>query len=256
MRRPAPRDTLATLTLADFGLDPVSRKARLFRIGNAVLNAWSDQASQELNRTLGAYKNALQMRELSEDTVRISLPGDEVQDTAFKVAQLARVVEFGMGPGGIGTEGPYDVRQYLLKSGTRSLRYDKDGKPYLNVPFDHTKASIELMGGLQAVRAAQRLTWTKSVQSQQGLVRTVWGGRMDAGMAPKLKEHHAVDPLAGMVRLGSTYSGGKTKFSGFRTWRRATWSAEAPKWTSSGVHAHRIGDKIAARLGEILLEML
>jgi hypothetical protein len=249
-------DTLATLTLSDFGLDPTSRTARLRRVGDAILAAWSGQASQELNRTLGAYKRALQVRVLDEHTVRVSLPGDEAAANAHKVAQLARLVEFGMGPGGIGTEGPYDVRHHILKSGTRSLRYDKQGRPYLNVPFDHTGKSIEMMGGLRALGQAQRLEWTRSIQSNAGAWRTLWGGRLPAGLAPKLKEHHTTDPLAGMVRQGSTYSGGQTKASGYRTWRRASWGAPSPKWMSSGVRAHRIGDKIAARLSEIVMGVL
>lgn len=38
----------------------------------------------------------------------------------------------------------------------------------------------------------------------------LWGGRLPAGLAPKLRTEHRTDPAAGMVRFDTTKPGGKT----------------------------------------------
>ena len=256
-------DTLQTLTLSDFGLDPSSRKARLRRIGDVILAEWSAEASKQLNGTLSAYKQALSVEVIGDSRVRVSLPGEEVED---KSAQIARIVEFGMGPGGIGTQGQYDVRRFLLQQGTQNLKLDKHGKPYVNVPFGHTLKSISEMAAAgntrAAANAASGLAGTTSSTNDSGKSwSTLWGGRMAKNWAPKLAEHHSVDPLQGMVRMRSTYSKGKRgkiakQTSGFRTWRRASWNADPRKWMSKGVKARRIGDQIAAKVPALVMEVL
>jgi hypothetical protein len=249
---------LRTLNLSDFGLDPKGRRVRLRRIGDTILAEWGAEASQQLRGTLRAYKAALQMEVIGEDTVRVSLPGDDVREDN-RVAYLASLVEFGMGPGGIGTEGPYDLRKFLLQSGTRSIRYDKNGKPYLNVPFQRSGDDIKTLGSVQALEAAKRLQATVS-KKEAGDWRTIWGERMPAGHAQKLRPHHAADPLQDMVKMRSTYTrrgyGVTQQTSGYRIWRRASWNAAAPKWMTPGVKARRIGDTVAGRVGRLVLESL
>lgn len=52
-----------------------------------------------------------------------------------------------------------------------------------------------------------------------------WGGRLPAGMAQKLKSHHATDPYAGMVRFKTSAGGGKS--SSYMTFRvMGEWQAD------------------------------
>lgn len=55
---------------------------------------------------------------------------------------------------------------------------------------------------------------------------TKWGGRLPAGMAPKLKDHHHSDIYAGMVKNSKTYA--KATQSSYTTFR--TISTGSPGW--------------------------
>lgn len=246
----------ATITLADFGLDPAGRMARMRRIGDVLLSEWKAEARKVLRGTLTTYLNALDVRDVSENSVTVCLPGEGVDE---RVAQLARIVEFGMGPGGIGTEGPYDVRTFLLSGRGRRMRWGENG-PYVNVPFGFRQMDIGLaasgVGSHAAVKAASALAPTTSDGH-----RTIWGGRLPAGMANKMRSHHVSDPLQGLVRKAAAFSSkdGKpvVQTTGFQTWRTASWSNTDPRaWRSSGVAARRVGDVVAARLNEILRDAL
>lgn len=51
-----------------------------------------------------------------------------------------------------------------------------------------------------------------------------WGGSLPAGLAPKLRQHHATDPYAGMVRMETSAGGKKSSaYLSFRT--MGQWSA-------------------------------
>jgi hypothetical protein len=244
-----------TLTIKDFGMSPEARLARMRRIGDVIVAEWGAEARGELRSSLGPYLQSIAIRELTDRRVVVQLPGPGVDG---KVAQLARIMEFGMGPGGIGTEGPYDVRKFLL-GGTAKWKWGKNG-PYVNVPFRFTQMDIGLQAsggpkGSQAVlNAVARLRATTTGQNG----KTQWGGRLKAGMANKMKEHHKTDLLAGLVRKAGTFSagaGGKARVqtTGHMTFRTASWSNTDPRaWLSSGVKARRIGDRIAARIQELV----
>lgn len=55
--------------------------------------------------------------------------------------------------------------------------------------------------GKEIYKAARALTPTVSAPGQ----KTVYGGRLKPGMAPKLKAHHTTDIYAGMIREEKTY---------------------------------------------------
>jgi hypothetical protein len=230
----------------NLGLSQEQALQRSQALADVTLAYWSSLARSGLNKTKQAYLNSLQVRDVTPSGFVCGLPASP------STSVLAHIVEQGMGPSGIGSSGPYDVRRFLLRATTRNIRTAKDGSMYLNVPFDHTKKSIERMGGKRAYKRAQRLAPT--LTTPQG---TMWGGRYKKGTVRKLAPHHATDPLAGMVRLVSTYSlrGGKpvAQTSGYRTWRRA--SVKGKPWMSKGVQARRYIDKVAQKLPSLIQQV-
>ena len=64
---------------------------------------------------------------------------------------------------------------------------------------------------------------------------------------------HATDPLAGLVRQLTVYSGANAQ-STYRTWRTA--SEGGKPWVSRGVTARRIADRVLAAMPDILTRMV
>jgi hypothetical protein len=234
----------------NLGLSQDTALLRVQTLAELTLAEWSSHARRGLSKTRQAYMNSLQIRNVTPKGFICGLPASP------STSILAHIVEQGMGPSGIGSSGPYDVRMFLLRASTRNIRTSKSGALYLNVPFDHTKESITKMGGARAYRRASRLKPT--ITTPQG---TSWGGRFPKNTVAKLQPHHASDPLAGMVRLVSGYSMRKGKngpqmvaqTSGYRTWRRA--SMNGKPWVSKGVTARRYIDKVAQRLPALIQQV-
>ncbi len=231
-------------------------------LAEAIAAEWAAEARGVLRRTAKPYLKSIGIREVSADRAVVALPGPKAGP---KAAMMARIQEFGMGPGGIGTEGSYDVRKFLLRSGTRNLRHGSTG-PYLNVPFSRRgkkskvpgPLEIERLGGRRAMLAARKLA-PRVVDSKTSKL-LLRGGRLGPGWAAKLRSHHVADPLAGLVREASTYSrvGGDvvTQTSGFKVWRRASWANRHPMaWRSSGVRAKRLAQKVSAKVPDLIREV-
>lgn len=237
-----------SLSLKDFGLDNRGRKRRMKRIALTVLAEWKAMASERLNKTARVYSRALTILTVTETRAVVALPGPGVDS---KVAQLARIVEFGMGAGGIGTEGKYDVRKFLLTSGTRRLRFGKSG-PYVNVPFNFQKQEVMAMLTKDAGKAAMGLGGVSDATGLAG------ADRFAQGRIAKIKARHVTDPLDSMVRLISTYSRRKDgraiqQTAQFRTWRRASWGGN-PWWTR--VKGRRIAKDVAKKVPMLVREAL
>lgn len=163
------------------------------------------------------------------------------------------MLEQGMGPAGVGSEGAYDLRTFMLKPTTRNIRHGEKGM-FLNVPFEHSESSILGMGGRLALKAARALAPTISAPAGGGRFKTEWGGRLPnpSGFAEKLKDHHATDPLASMVRSQADYS--KATQSTFKTWRVLTeWGKP---WIHPGIKARKLGAEVAAAGADIVLAAL
>lgn len=229
------------------GFSGSEARRRSQTLADLVLAEWSALARRKLNTSRSAYLQSLQVRNVTENGFVCGLPASP------STAILAHMVEQGMGAGGIGTSGSYDVRKFLLQASTRNIRRTKTGKLYLNVPFHRTKKEIVAQYGAQIGSAVQRLRATTTDQNR----RTRYGGRLPAGMVPKLKPHHVSDPLAGMVRKASTYSrrNGKTvtQTSGYQTWRRASYANTNPQaWISKGITARRIADDVLRELPNLI----
>jgi len=248
------------LTPEAFGLSGRSPGRRRMRmLGDVLVSEWAASAREAgLRSTLRPYIQAIGIRSVTEDTVTVELPAANVDR---RVALLARMVEFGMGAGGIGSEGPYDVRAMLLRSSTRNIRYGKSG-PYVNVPFRMLAKRIRSLEGSAAMRAARNLAASRSMGG-----RLVYGGRYQPGgnapvgrirRNPNTGTPHRVHLLANMVRLESTYSrgpGGKARRqSTYQTWRRASFSGEP--WISRGIKGRRLAEKLRRRVPELVRRFL
>ena len=76
-----------------------------------------------------------------------------------------------------------------------------------------------------SVKPAQRLSASGHMVAQHSYQ---WGGRLPAGLAPKLKPSHATDPYAGMVRFDTSTmkNGKKVRSSAYLTFRvMGEWSS-------------------------------
>lgn len=215
-------------------LPPAAVIAR--RIQMALQAAWAAEARAGLGRsskTVSAYVSGIQPSTTSAAGVEL-------------VGVFPNMFELGLGPGGIGTSGPFDLRDTLLKPSTRSIRQGKKGL-YLNVPFSMTAAAIRAVGGAAALKAARALPATVSRNG-----RTEWGGRLPPGLAPKQRAHHHSDPLAGLVRREAPYSAGAApgSQSTYSKWR--TISQNGKPWMHPGIVAAHIADKVRAKLDAIV----
>lgn len=206
------------------------------RVQAALAAAWAAEARASLGRsakTVSAYVGAIQYATSSNAGVEL-------------LGTFANMFEQGLGPGGVGTQGPFDLRDTLLKPTTRSIRQGKRGL-YLNVPMSMSAAAIKAAGGDAALRAAQKLPATISRNG-----RTEWGGRLPPGLAPKIRADHHSDPLAGLVRKEAGYSSAARagSQSTYMKWR--TISQNGKPWIHPGIRAAHIAEKVQAKLWAIL----
>lgn len=233
-------------------------QGRMQALAEVIAAEWAAEARGQLRRTTGPYLRSIGIRKVTSSQAVVSLPAP---GTDKKVATKARMVEFGMGPGGIGTEGSYDVRKFLLRSGTRNLKWGPNG-PYVSVPFTRRGAKsavpgpleIERLGGRRALAAARKLAPRVNDPATGKLLSS--GGRLGLGWARKLRAHHVSGPLAGLVRNASAYGSGELKTSGYTVWRRASWANRHPlAWRSKGVKARRIASRVSAKLPDLISEV-
>lgn len=229
--------------MSRFDLASIVRRSMPFganvasRIQAAIQAEWAAEARQGLGRsaaTVSKYIAGLQPSATSNAGVEL-------------VGTFPNMFEQGLGPGGVGTEGAFDLRTTLLKATTRSIKHGKKGM-YLNVPFDMSEGAITAAGGKDAMKQARKLSPTWSFPNG----RTQWGGRLPPGLAEKAKPHHATDPLAGIVRREVAYSDAAApgSQSGYRKWR--TISEGGKPWIHPGFMAARIASRVMAKLDQII----
>lgn len=120
----------------------------------------------------------------------------------------------------------------VVPMGQRGKHQSKAGGYYRAIPFRHSTPTsggtiAPPMGsaykgavpdakalGKQVYGKARKLSATTSAPGQG----TKWGGRLPAGLAPKLKPHHKTDIYAGMVRKEKTYKAAtQSSYATFRT---------------------------------------
>lgn len=216
-----PRIDLAKI----LGLDQSGQKSRISTLAHAVVGLWQREAARVLGTTLAAYQRGINIESIKGSKAVIALTG-----------MLPSLVELGMGPGGIGTQGQFDLRKFVLKPGTKSLKMSKGGWFYVNIPQGFTEQSIAAVGGKGAVKAAQALKPSTSAPGSP----TIWGGRLGGG-----------GKLAGLVRMQKTYAGATQ--STYRNWR--TMSQGGKPWIVKGVKARNIAAAVLAKIPQILSEI-
>ena len=212
-----------------------------------------DAATLTVNR-IHTEAKAADMSEGSRATYLSNVAIVDVTEKSFAIelrGMLPNILEQGLGPGGIGTYNGslFDMRTFILKPGTRNLRYTNAGVMYVNVPMKHPVEQIAAMGGKAAVHLAKNLAPTLTDPQQRR--PTIWGDRLGPGLGPK-KPHWTTDALDGLVRQQTTYS--QATQATYKTWRRITELGHGndASWWSKGVEPRGIFKKVAAKLGEIL----
>lgn len=153
----------------------------------------------------------------------------------------------------------YDLKQMLQTS--QKTRHFKSGKKYLIIPFRHNVPGAE--GGqampeaiyMQAsALAASKITgqgtrpamMLPAMSGQRQMLRVStrtysWGGRLPAGLAPKLKPYHAIDIYASMVRFDTTTPKG-SRYSSYMTFRIMV--EGSPKWILPPKEGLHIAEKV------------
>lgn len=134
-----------------------------------------------------------------------------------------------------------DLKQMLNTS--KKVRVSKKGTRFLYIPFRHNTPGndglanpmppsvYDVASNLEASIVTGQTTRQSGQKGMQHLSVPQniynWGGRLPAGMSPKLKPHHATDPHAGMVRFDTSTPGG-AKSSAYLTFR--TMSEKSKGW--------------------------
>lgn len=246
------------------GLSDSLVQRRLRALAEAVLNRWQVEARIGLNTTANEYIRNLSLADFDGKQFKVVLSGT-----------VPNMMEQGMGPGGVGTTGRYDLRTMILKAGTRGLRRAKDGRLYVNINFRHGAASLKEEGySGQAKRLNPTLTtgqmWRppgsnlvdpKAQQARvfhmkDGHLTPGFGGRLGPEAGERKKWWWHSPHLAGLVRMQATYS--KAAQSHYSTWRRIIeWSphptpGEEAKWWHPGIVPHHFAEKVMLRMDEMI----
>jgi hypothetical protein len=152
----------------------------------------------------------------------------------------------------------------MLQTSTKTRRF-KNGTKYLIIPFRHNtpgntahapampksiyaaakQLSISSALTPGSKKPAQRLSPSGHIVPQHSYD---WGGRLPAGLSPKLKEHHKTDIHAGMVRMNTSSGNGKS--SAYLTFR--TMSSKSSGWIVPAKPGLRIVEKVSNDLQPIL----
>lgn len=228
------------LSAETLGLDPKSRQARLYRLGEAFVAAWRAEArAHGFKRTLKLYQRSIGIRSTSPDHVSISLSGD----LAFKL-------ELGWAP--------HDMRSYLLKtrrpnaSRIRRVKHGpRKGQPYRYIMFRRTEADIRRYGGRGAYPLAKRLE--ASTSKTQG--RLIYGStynRASAHFLNKSGVRSVSGALDGMVRLegSASTSSNRGSRSTYATWRTISYKRREA-WQHPGLKPARLHLKLMANAAQI-----
>lgn len=216
-----------------------------YRVGVACMNGWKAKARQVLTDVSPATRQEYirQIRlETAQRGVRVALRG-------FK----SNLIEQGMGPGGVGTQGTYDARKFLLKPPfARVGGVRRNG--YKVIPF--SRGGISTVGrnyGAGARRAAMAAAAAGGGRIRAGVAP--FGRRRGLGSAQRdvmvrdaatgrmVRFHaHAVDAMAGAkVEMGtySAASGPQARITALRAM-----SARGKPWMTRGVRARRVVTKL------------
>jgi len=237
-------DQLIPDVLREFFSEPMVERM-LDDAAELARSKWIALAREELDTTSADYIDGIQQIE-SEPGLR----------TIRLVGWLPNAVENGISA--------YDMRKTLLGPGKGKV--NAKGGRYRSIPFRHRtqgatgntfgsalsaerpQGSRRLQGPLSAGAAqhvgraiydrAKRLTG--SATKGPGTA-TAWGGRLPAGLVPRIAEHHKTDIYAGMVRVRQTYKAATQ--SQYRTFRTIS-ESETDGWQHPGITPHRMAQRV------------
>lgn len=233
-------------------LSPEATQMILSDIADAARAEWIRIAGAELFTTRRDYLAGIQPVEIKPGVAVISLVG-----------QLPNLIEEGMDA--------FDLHDTLLGPNvpiSEPGRYGKHLKVtpegglgfYRAIPFRHgtpgSRGAVgQVMGrqyqGHEAVKDAKKLgrevykaAKELAATTSEPYGRTKYGGRLPAGMAPKLRAHHKTDIFAGMIREEKTYV--RATQSQYTTFR--TISTGSPGWlrpaTAGKFYAQKVGEYV------------
>lgn len=185
---------------------------------------WVSLANEQLNSTRQAYINGLQQVKMEPGRGTLTLAG------GLPVGIEEGFPEMDMHDTLLGPNVPVAP---LGQKGKRPIE-GHPGQYYRAIPFRHAGptargatgtpmgSSYAQMIGEKAARAMGRDVYkaAKQLSPTTGVPYgpTQWGGRLPAGMAPKLKVAHSTDIYAGMVRMEKTYkTATQSTYMTFRT---------------------------------------
>lgn len=243
---------LTSLPLFD---TPSARQAIAMNIMEGARDKLIALASQKLNSSRADYIHGIQPLELDNDGVALVLAG-----------ALPNMVEHG-----------WDARQLqeTLLHGPgvdhSKIYTAEDGSKYRFIPFRHKTpgAGSDLsgvrMGAAYGVRGAASLAQPHTlVKDTKALGRRVHkaakqlAGRegMQAGLAPKLRAHHATDIYAGMrvnkQAVSAPGGGGKAAFQRtYTSFRAISDKQESPHWFHPGIKAREFFDDTQAYVEKV-----
>lgn len=156
-----------------------------------------------------------------------------------------------------------DLKQMLTTS--NKVRVTKGGKKYLVIPFRHNTPGNDAHAasmpdhiyaaakGLAPSGVSGKSTRTSGTGATVPKFLYSWGDRLPAGLAPKLKPHHATDIYAGMTKFNTSSGGGKS--SGYMTFR-IMHEGQTDKWivpAKAGLHIARdVADAMRKRFKDNL----
>lgn len=148
-----------------------------------------------------------------------------------------------------------DLKAMLNTS--KKVRSSKNGVRFLYIPFRHNTPGNgalahamppDIYAMAKNLEASMVVGQTTRQSGQKGMQHLSvpqsiykWGGRLPAGLAPKLKAHHASDPYAGMVRFNTSTPGG-AKSSQYLTFR--TMSEKSKGWIVPPQEGQKIAEGV------------
>jgi len=234
------------------GLDAETINASLETAQHMSYNHWGILADRELNSSLTEYKRGLKLGE-------------------YKYGKSFSVVLEGTFPNMVenGADA-WDLRDTILKPGTKNLKESKEGHLYASVPFRHFvkdigKAYADRGFNTQIVDMIKKavnerrkeLDATRSASGKG----TNWGGRLPAGLAPKLRERHAVDLFAGMIKAKKMYA--KADQAQYVTFRTISNNPDTVRedeggknWMHPGLTAKNFADKVVVYAADAFIAEL
>lgn len=192
---------------------------------------------------------AIQRRNEAVDSITVTFPGPFSAIVASSNQAVQQLEE--------GT--PARDLKRMLTSSSRT-RASKQGKKYLIIPMHHgspgagalapamPKSAYLLASHMQPSTIAGKGLRVNAHGDVAPQNRYLWGGRLQAGLVPKLRPSHRTDPLAGMVRMNTSTPGKKS--SAFLTFR--VMHQDSNGWIIPAKPGQYILKGIAADAGQML----